>query len=145
MHGSLRRIRRNGTGTAATRVRDVGALCCDRHGLTGCADVRWGLLAGAISVEIASTMLLRASHGFTRLVPTVVVLSGYAVSFALLSRVLRAGIPVGVAYAIWSATGTAAVAVLGHFVFSDPLPLGAVAGFALIIGGVVLVVGRGVA
>src|SRR5579859_7876959 len=101
--------------------------------------VRWGLLAGAISVEISSTMLLRASNGFSKLVPTIVVLVGYAVSFALLSRVLRAGVPVGVAYAIWSATGTASVAILGRLLFSDPLPLPAVAGIALIIGGVVLV------
>jgi small multidrug resistance pump len=101
--------------------------------------VRWGLLAGAIGIEISSTMLLRASNGFSRVVPTIVVLVGYAVSFALLSRVLRAGVPVGVAYAIWSATGTASVAILGRLLFSDPLPLPAVAGIVLIIGGVVLV------
>jgi small multidrug resistance pump len=101
--------------------------------------VKWALLAAAISVEIASTMLLRASNGFSKLVPTIIVLIGYAISFAFLSRVLRAGVPVGVAYAIWSAMGTASVAVLGKLIFSDPLPLSTVAGIALIIGGVVLV------
>jgi small multidrug resistance pump len=101
--------------------------------------VKWALLAAAISVEIASTMLLRASNGFSKLAPSIIVLIGYAISFALLSRVLRAGVPVGVAYAIWSAMGTASVAILGRLIFSDPLPLSAVAGIALIIGGVVLV------
>jgi small multidrug resistance pump len=101
--------------------------------------VKWALLAAAISVEIASTMLLRASNGFSKLVPTIIVLIGYAISFAFLSRVLRAGVPVGVAYAIWSAMGTASVAVLGKLIFSDPLPLSTVAGIAMIIGGVVLV------
>ena len=84
-------------------------------------------------------MLLRASNGFSKLVPTIIVLIGYAISFAFLSRVLRAGVPVGVAYAIWSAMGTASVAVLGKLIFSDPLPLSTVAGIAMIIGGVVLV------
>jgi small multidrug resistance pump len=101
--------------------------------------VKWAFLASAICVEISATMFLRASHGFSRLVPTVIVLSGYAVSFALLSQVLRRGVPVGVAYAIWSATGTAAVAILARVIFSDPLRLPTIAGIVLIIGGVVLV------
>lgn len=103
--------------------------------------MKWGLLAAAIGVEISATMLLRASDGFSKLVPSVVVLIGYAISFVLLSQVLRAGVPVGVAYAIWSATGTAAVALLGRVLFSDPLPLPVIAGIILIIGGVVLVQG----
>jgi small multidrug resistance pump len=102
-------------------------------------DLKWVVLAAAISVEISATMFLRASHGFSRLGPTIVVLTGYAVSFALLSQVLRAGVPVGVAYAIWSATGTAAVAILGRLIFSDPLRAPTVAGILLIIGGVVTV------
>jgi small multidrug resistance pump len=101
--------------------------------------VRWGLLAAAIGVEISATLLLRSSNGFSRPLPTMFVLLGYAASFALLSQVLRAGVPVGVAYAIWSAVGTASVSVLGRLLFSDPFPLPSVAGVAMIIGGVVLV------
>lgn len=101
--------------------------------------MRWWLLAGAISVEISATMLLRASNGFSKTVPTLLVLAGYGFSFALLSQVLRAGVPVGMAYAIWSAMGTASVAILGRILFADPLPLSAVLGIALIIGGVVLI------
>jgi small multidrug resistance pump len=84
-------------------------------------------------------MVLRLSDGFSKLVPTIAVLTGYAISFALLGQVLRSGVPIGVAYAIWSAVGTAAVAILGRLFFSDPLPPAAVAGIVLIIGGVVLV------
>jgi small multidrug resistance pump len=101
--------------------------------------MKWFLLAGAIGVEICATLCLRASNGFSKLVPSLAVVLGYAVSFVLLSAVLRAGVPVGVAYAIWSAVGTAAVAILGRLLFADPLPLPAVLGIALIIGGVVLV------
>lgn len=101
--------------------------------------MKWAFLAAAISVEITATMFLRAAHGFSRIGPTVGVLAGYAVSFALLSQVLRRGVPVGVAYAIWSATGTAAVALLGRLIFSDRLRPPAIAGIVLIVGGVVMV------
>jgi small multidrug resistance pump len=101
--------------------------------------MKWLLLAGAIGFEITATTLLRASDGFTKPVPTIMVLAGYATSFALLSRVLRAGIPVGVSYAIWSAVGTALIALLGRVLFSDPLPWISVVGIALVIGGVCLI------
>jgi small multidrug resistance pump len=101
--------------------------------------VRWVLLAGAIGSEISATMALRASHGFSRLIPSVILVVGYLLSFTLLGFVLKSGIPIGVAYAIWSAIGTAAIAILGRVLFSDPLPLPAIAGIALIIGGVALV------
>ena len=68
---------------------------------------------------------------------------GYTLAFLLLSQVLSRGVPVGVAYSIWAGAGVALVAVLGRFVFGDPLPLIGVIGILLIIGGVVLVESTG--
>ena len=95
------------------------------------------LLALAISVEIAATLLLKFSEGFTRWVPTVVALVGYALSFYFLALALRQ-IPVSVAYAVWSAVGTAVVAVIGFVAFKEPVSLAKIIGVGLIIGGVVL-------
>ncbi len=70
------------------------------------------LLAAAIVSEVAATTSLKFSQGFTRLWPSVGVGVGYAVSFFLLSQVLKS-VPVGTAYAIWSAAGTALIATIG--------------------------------
>lgn len=97
----------------------------------------WVMLAVAIVTEITATMSLRASNGFTRLLPSIVVVAGYGVSFFLLSHVLKT-LPVGMVYAIWSAVGIAAIAILGRLVWNDPLPPFAIAGLLLILGGIVV-------
>ena len=99
----------------------------------------WALLAGAILTEVAGTLALRASEGFSKLVPSLIVVAGYIVSFVLLAIVLDRGLPVGVAYAIWAGIGVALVAILGKFLFDDPLTALSALGIALIIAGVVLV------
>jgi len=101
--------------------------------------VTWALLAGAILTEVAGTLALRASEGFSKLVPSLIVVAGYIVSFVLLAIVLDRGLPVGVAYAIWAGIGVALVAILGKFLFDDPLTALSALGIALIIAGVVLV------
>jgi small multidrug resistance pump len=97
----------------------------------------WVLLSLAIAVEVTATLSLRASDGFSRLWPSIVVVVGYGIAFWLLSLVLRT-MPVGTVYAIWSAVGVAAVAVLGKVLYDDPLPLMGVFGILLIIGGIVI-------
>jgi small multidrug resistance pump len=101
--------------------------------------VTWALLTGAILTEVAGTLALRASEGFSKLVPSLIVVAGYIVSFVLLAIVLDRGLPVGVAYAIWAGIGVALVAILGKFLFDDPLTALSALGIALIIAGVVLV------
>ncbi|MGN6300875.1 MAG: DMT family transporter [Angustibacter sp.] len=96
----------------------------------------WLLLSLAIGTEIAATVSLKASEGFTRLVPSIIVVVGYVASFALLARALRT-IEVGVAYAIWSAVGTAAVAVLGILLFGESATLAKAFWIGVIIVGVV--------
>ena len=95
------------------------------------------LLAAAIVAEIGATVSLKLSEGFTRLWPSVVVVVGYAIAFTALSRALKSGMPVGVAYAVWSAVGVAAVAIIGWRFLGETLNPTMVIGLALIIGGVV--------
>ncbi|SEM48527.1 DMT family transporter [Streptacidiphilus jiangxiensis] len=93
-------------------------------------------LALAISSEICATVSLKYTHGFTRLLPSLVVVVGYVASFALLSQALKQ-IPVSTAYAIWSGAGTAVVAAIGFAFLGEGVNLWKVLGIALIIVGVV--------
>lgn len=97
----------------------------------------WLLLAAAIGLEVTASLSLKAALDAPGLYAVVVV--GYVGSFACLAGVLRAGLPLGVAYGIWGATGVALTATLSTLLFHEPFtPLMGV-GIALIIGGVLLV------
>lgn len=95
----------------------------------------WAFLALAIVAEVVATSSLKASDGFTRLVPSAVVVVGYGVAFYLLSLALRS-IPVGTAYAIWAGLGIVLVAAAGWLVFGQKLDAWALVGMTLIISGV---------
>ncbi|MFQ3632941.1 DMT family transporter [Roseiflexus sp.] len=95
------------------------------------------LLFGAIICELIGTNALKAADGFTRLLPTLLVIAGYGASFYLMSLSLRT-IPLGIAYAIWSGLGTAIIAVIGVIVWREHLNSAGVIGIVLIIVGVVL-------
>jgi small multidrug resistance pump len=99
--------------------------------------VQYLILSCAIAAELFATLCLRASAGFSRPLPAAGSVLGYALSFWLLSIVLVRGMPVGVAYAIWSAVGVATVAVLAWWLFGEGLTLVQGAGLVLIIAGVV--------
>ncbi|ABK71834.1 multidrug efflux SMR transporter [Mycolicibacterium smegmatis] len=96
----------------------------------------WLALAGAILVEVVATLSLRASDGFRRRAWIVPVVIGYAASFYLLWVALSLGVPVGVAYGIWTACGVALVAVVARILFRDPLTPMMMLGIALIASGV---------
>ncbi len=95
----------------------------------------WLLLAGAIASEVTATLALKASDGFSKVLPNAIVVAGYVTSFALLALVLRE-LPVGVVYAIWSAVGTIGVAVLGLALFGETMSLAKALGIVLVVGGV---------
>jgi len=94
------------------------------------------LLALAISSEICATVSMKYCEGFTRLLPSIVVVLGYAFSFLMLSQALK-HIPVSTAYAIWSGAGTAVVASIGFVFLGEGLNALKLAGLVLIIAGVV--------
>nr|WP_090277331.1 SMR family transporter [Mycolicibacterium komanii]CRL71667.1 transporter small multidrug resistance (SMR) family protein [Mycolicibacterium komanii] len=98
---------------------------------------KWALLSGAIVVEVAATLSLRASQDHSAWL--LVVVAGYVAAFTFLTLVLRAGMPVGVAYGIWGAVGTAGTAVLAAVLFNDPFTWPIIAGIGLIIAGVLLI------
>ena len=94
------------------------------------------LLGAAILFELIATSALKASDGFTRWMPSALTVVGYALSFYLLSLTLKR-MEVGVVYAIWSGAGTAAMAVIGYFLFKESMSVVKVISIALIVLGVI--------
>ncbi len=99
--------------------------------------MQWIYLAIAIVSEVIATSALKSAEGFTRLVPSMLVVVGYASAFYFLSLTLRT-IPLGVAYALWSGVGVVLVALVGWVVYHQSLDAAAFIGIALIIAGVVV-------
>jgi small multidrug resistance pump len=95
------------------------------------------LLLLAILSEVVGTIALKASEGFTRLGPNVLMVVGYGLSLFLLALALKQ-IPLGVAYAIWSGLGTAGAVVAGILLWRESLNLVGIVGILFIIAGVVL-------
>ncbi|GAA2706056.1 DMT family transporter [Micromonospora olivasterospora] len=94
-------------------------------------------LLAAIAAEVVGTSLLKATHGFTRPWPTLGLAVAYLTAFGLLSLAVR-DIPVGVAYAMWSGLGTAAIVAIGAAFLGEPLSVAKVVGVGLVIAGVVV-------
>lgn len=99
----------------------------------------WLLLIAAILAEVTATLCLRASDGLRRRRWIVPIAIGYVASFVLLAMVLDLGMPVGIAYGIWSATGIAITAVAARVIYSEPLTWVMGIGIVLIVGGVLLI------
>lgn len=100
--------------------------------------MHWFYLAGAIGFEIVATSALKATAGFTRPLPSVVVVLGYAAAFYCLSVALRV-IPMGIAYAIWSGNGIVVVSFVGLLVYRQRLDGAALLGIALILAGTLVI------
>src|ERR1700738_3186763 len=95
------------------------------------------LLAVAIVAEVVATSALRASEGFSRLVPSVIVVIGYGISFYLLSLTLKS-LPVGIVYAVWSGAGIVLITLVAALLFKHIPDLPAVLGMGLIVAGVIV-------
>jgi multidrug transporter EmrE-like cation transporter len=93
-------------------------------------------LALAIASEVIATLALKASDGFSRPLPAALVVVGYGLSFWLLALVLK-HLSVGTTYAVWSAVGTAAIALVGMLAYGEPAGALKLASLALIVLGVV--------
>lgn len=94
-------------------------------------------LALAIVAEVIATSALKASAGFTRLGPTLLVASGYALAFYCLTQVLRY-LPLGVTYAVWSGLGIVLITLVGVVAFQQIPDWPAIIGMALIVSGVTI-------
>lgn len=98
----------------------------------------WLFLCVAIVAEVVATSSLKASAGFTKFWPSLLVVAGYAIAFYFLSLTLKA-IPVGIAYAIWAGLGIVLISVVGWGVFGQKLDFASIVGMSLIIAGVVVI------
>ncbi len=95
----------------------------------------WLFLAVAIISEVIATSALKSSEGFTRLVPSFIVVAGYGSAFYFLSLTLKS-IPVGIAYAIWSGVGIVLVTAIAWILHGQKLDLWGFVGISLIVSGV---------
>ena len=97
--------------------------------------MQWLYLSVAIIAEVIATSALKASEGFTRLWPSLVVVTGYGIAFFFLSLTLKT-LPVGVAYAVWSGLGVVLVSIVGLVFFGQPIDTAGAIGIGLIVSGV---------
>ena len=98
----------------------------------------WLFLALAIGAEVTATLSLKASEGFSKLGPSIVVVAGYLTAFILLGLTIRE-LPVGLAYALWAGLGTVGATVGGLVFFGERLPGLVIAGIAVVVVGVVMI------
>ncbi|AVO43016.1 DMT family transporter [Simplicispira suum] len=99
--------------------------------------VYW-ILSTAIVAEVVATSALKASAGFTRLLPSTIVVLGYGAAFYCLSLTLKT-MPIGVAYAIWSGLGIVLITLAGYVLYQQSIDWAAGIGMALIVAGVAVI------
>jgi small multidrug resistance pump len=100
--------------------------------------VNYALLTIAIAFEVIATSALKATDGFTRLVPSIVTLVGYGLAFYFLSLTLRT-MPVGIVYAVWSGTGVVLITLIGWLYLRQSIDAPGLIGIGLIVAGVLVV------
>ena len=92
----------------------------------------------AIVAEVAATTSLKLSDGFSKPLPSLVTVAGYAIAFYFLSLTLRS-LPMGVVYAVWSGVGVVLIATIAWAFQSQKLDMPALCGMGLIVSGVVVI------
>ena len=96
------------------------------------------ILFFAVLSEVIATTSLKFSEGFTKLVPSIIVVVGYGLSFYLLSMTLKV-MPIGIAYALWSGIGITLTVLLGKVIWNESLDWARVTGITLIIIGILVI------
>jgi len=100
--------------------------------------MQWLYLLIAIVGEVVGTSTLKATEGFTRPLPSLIVIIVYAIAFYFLSLPLRT-IPVGIAYALWGGIGIVLITFTGWIFYKQPLDLAAIIGIGCILLGVIVI------
>ena len=96
------------------------------------------ILFFAVLSEVIATTSLKFSEGFTKLVPSIIVVLGYGLSFYLLSMTLKV-MPIGIAYALWSGIGITLTVLLGTILWNESLDWARITGIILIIMGILVI------
>lgn len=99
----------------------------------------WLFLSFSIVSEIIATLSLRASDGFRKKIWILPLVVFYALAFFFLAVTISYGMPVAIAYGIWSAVGVAVIALLARVIWKEPLTPRMILGLVLIMAGVLLV------
>lgn len=97
--------------------------------------MKYLFLALAIILEVIGSSFMKASNGFTKIIPTSITIIAYIVCFFFFSQALK-HIPLGIAYAIWGGLGIVLTAIISVVVFKQSLDLPAIIGIILIVSGV---------
>jgi small multidrug resistance pump len=100
--------------------------------------MHWLILIAAIIFEVIGTAALKSSEGFTRLIPSIIMVISYGAAIFLLSLVLKT-IPMGIGYGLWSGVGIILITVVGWFFYQQQLDLAALVGIGFISAGVVII------
>ncbi len=98
----------------------------------------WIFLSIAILGEVIATTTLKSTDGFSKLIPSIVVLIGYSVSFYFLSLSLKS-IPIGFAYAVWAGIGVSLVTLIAWIVYDQKIDAWGFVGIGLIVSGVAVI------
>jgi len=98
----------------------------------------WLFLSVAIVAEVIATTALKSSEGFSRPLPSIIVVVGYLIAFYFLSLTLKT-IPVGVAYAVWSGVGLMLIALVSWWLYGQKLDLATIAGMSMIMAGILVI------
>ena len=96
------------------------------------------ILFFAVLTEVIATTSLKFSEGFTKLVPSIMVVVGYGFSFYLLSMTLKV-MPIGIAYALWSGIGITLTVIAGKIIWNESLDWARILGIVLIIAGILVI------
>ncbi|MDQ7968300.1 MAG: SMR family transporter [Oxalicibacterium faecigallinarum] len=97
----------------------------------------WILLGLAILAEVVGTSAMKASEGFSKVLPSLITVVFYGIAFYLLSLTLRS-IPVGIAYAVWSGVGIVLISLVAWVLYGQKLDPAGLIGIGLIISGVIV-------
>jgi small multidrug resistance pump len=92
----------------------------------------------AVLSEVTATTALKYSEGFSKLVPSVVVVVGYGLSFYLLSITLKV-MPIGIAYALWSGIGIILTVIAGMVLWKESMDWARGIGIFLIMVGILII------
>jgi quaternary ammonium compound-resistance protein SugE len=96
----------------------------------------WLMLLAAGLCEIVWAIGLKYTHGFTRVVPTVITITAMIVSIVLLGTAMKS-LPVGTSYAIWVGIGAVGTAILGIILFGESTNAGRMVSLTLLIAGII--------
>lgn len=100
--------------------------------------MKYVFLSLAIALEVVGSSFMKASNGFSKLLPSAITIIAYVVSFYFLSQALKS-IPLGIAYAIWAGLGIVLTAAISVIVFKQTLDIPAIVGIVLIVSGVIVI------